>query len=73
MSAGLELIGLLFCYLNDADLDAVKSHTHRLKAVDCRCEISKFAVALGYSRSEIGRWMGGRDHSTITHQLRLGT
>lgn len=54
----------------DTDLETVKSPVRHKHIVRCRCVIARLLRDLQFSTIKIGKTIGGRDHSTICHELK---
>ena len=54
----------------NTDVGSVKSPWKNSHIVKCRFVIARLLCDLGYSTSQIGKTIGGRDHSTVVHALK---
>lgn len=58
------------CLANDVSLDELKSRSQQRAIAWPRQDAMRLLAAAGYTTTEIGRYLGRRDHTTVMHGIR---
>lgn len=64
-AVGMRIIALRFCEVNGIDLFDLRGPARHEPLVHVRQDAMRAMADAGFSTTQIGRFLGGRDHSTV--------